>query len=820
MDAPTSKHRGHAAAVCACALIAGLILGDRMSPRDARVAGVAGACAAVLGLASALGAPGRRPRLLELGRPEGLILAGLVLSGFARGAAVGGASQEQLALGDAHEGSAWCQGDITLAGGRCMLAVRAIRPVEAAAPRGLPVPLRVLLPRPGPTVLGSALGGRVPYEGYVRLRPGRGATSPGAFDERSALRADGCGACGWLLVGHIEEPAARGVASPGLLGQGARQWAAQAGEQLRAALARRIGGEPGAFAACFTLGPSQHLQPPPSYALALWRCGATHVQAVSGMHVALLGAGMLVLLGALPCRPAPRWLALAAALILYAALVGPSVSVSRAAAAGALWAALRAAGRRPSGRSLLLVVAAAGLWTAPGVWRLPGWRLTYLVSLSLIGIAGRSPGGRRGRLRALRDGAATLIAAQASAWPLVLAHFGWASPLFLLSNAVLVPLCGLLMPVLCGALLLAGLPALPAGLACGPAVAAVRAFVAAAEALGQVCDRWVVGGGLDVDLGLAASLLAALACNAVRWSRAARLAAAVAIACAATVGAVMDEPAPRMLVLDAGQGDCCIVAWGDETWVVDAGPLPATAGRARWAISRALRRLGRKQIDRLLLTHADLDHCGGVAEILAARIPVRVLHHPAHWEPDPWLRTAIGTLQRAGSAVQPLVAGDLLSVREARAELLNPPAGARARAGGDNETCLAMRLVAGEWAAILPGDAPSAIARSWIDAGWPLKAAVLAAAHHGSRGSTPEALLAAAAPRVLLISAGRGNAFGHPHREVLERARAAGCVVLRTDRDGSILIARGNRGWFACPWGAAERSIDLGAPPGGPRRRP
>ena len=55
--------------------------------------------------------------------------------------------------------------------------------------------------------------------------------------------------------------------------------------------------------------------------------------------------------------------------------------------------------------------------------------------------------------------------------------------------------------------------------------------------------------------------------------------------------------------------------------------------------------------------------------------------------------------------------------------------------------------------------------------------------------STPDRSLRAAwRPQLALISAGRGNAFGHPTREVLERLEGAGARVLRTDRDGEITV--------------------------------
>ncbi|HNV23237.1 MAG TPA: hypothetical protein PKM22_16395 [Candidatus Hydrogenedentes bacterium] len=63
---------------------------------------------------------------------------------------------------------------------------------------------------------------------------------------------------------------------------------------------------------------------------------------------------------------------------------------------------------------------------------------------------------------------------------------------------------------------------------------------------------------------------------------------------------------------------------------------------------------------------------------------------------------------------------------------------------------------------------------------------VLKVAHHGSRFSTGDTLLAAARPRYAIISVGR-NSYGHPTRETLERLRVSGATVLRTDRQGTLI---------------------------------
>ncbi|NTV37798.1 MAG: LacI family DNA-binding transcriptional regulator [Anaerolineales bacterium] len=94
---------------------------------------------------------------------------------------------------------------------------------------------------------------------------------------------------------------------------------------------------------------------------------------------------------------------------------------------------------------------------------------------------------------------------------------------------------------------------------------------------------------------------------------------------------------------------------------------------------------------------------------------------------------------------------------------------------------------------------------------------VLQAPHHGSATSSTSALLNAAAPAMTVISAGRGNRFGHPHRAVLDRYRAAGALVLRTDLDGAIRLRTDGRTATATTF--TGRTVRL-LPVTGPLRAP
>ncbi|GAB6877225.1 ComEC/Rec2 family competence protein [Thermaerobacter litoralis] len=106
---------------------------------------------------------------------------------------------------------------------------------------------------------------------------------------------------------------------------------------------------------------------------------------------------------------------------------------------------------------------------------------------------------------------------------------------------------------------------------------------------------------------------------------------------------------------------------------------------------------------------------------------------------------------------------------------------------GENDQSLVLRVACGGPRLLLVGDLERAGEEELLRRGVDLRADVLKVAHHGSRGATTPAFLAAVAPRLAVVSVGP-NPYGLPHVETLARLRRAGIPVLRTDRLGAIRI--------------------------------
>jgi competence protein ComEC len=157
---------------------------------------------------------------------------------------------------------------------------------------------------------------------------------------------------------------------------------------------------------------------------------------------------------------------------------------------------------------------------------------------------------------------------------------------------------------------------------------------------------------------------------------------------------------------------------------------------------------------------------------------------PAH-EP---MRDLLVAAVQAGVNVSPLRAGMVLGLGSVRIRVLHPPAPDWERPRVRNDDSVVLEVVHGDVAVLLTGDVGAAVERMLAPRLTPARIRVLKVAHHGSRTSSAAALLESWRPQVALVSAGRGNTFGHPSPEVLRRLESIGARVLRTGRDGQITI--------------------------------
>ncbi len=260
--------------------------------------------------------------------------------------------------------------------------------------------------------------------------------------------------------------------------------------------------------------------------------------------------------------------------------------------------------------------------------------------------------------------------------------------------------------------------------------------------------------------------------------------------------------------LDVGQGDCILVRVSTgQTYLFDCGST-SRSSVGEYVLLPCLKYYGIRSIDALFVSHPDADHVNGAMELLAmgdkSGIVVRQLVLPAIREADreeqmgELVEAAENSSQSTPVLVGYLSAGESWDCGGAVFTCLHPARNYSAEDANQYSECLLVefkekdRKQAGQkWTLLLTGDVEGSgeeallkeLQRRNIGA-----LTVLKAAHHGSRNSTSEELLAWLTPKVTVISCGRDNRYGHPHKELLERLEASGTYVLQTAQRGAITI--------------------------------
>ncbi len=232
--------------------------------------------------------------------------------------------------------------------------------------------------------------------------------------------------------------------------------------------------------------------------------------------------------------------------------------------------------------------------------------------------------------------------------------------------------------------------------------------------------------------------------------------------------------------LDVGQGDCAVVLCDGEAMVIDGGPR-TSAGM----VYRYIREiLGLRHIDYVISTHPHADHVYGLSSVLNAA-PADLLLSPVREWDSKAFEYMLKYAAKQGTPLAVPAVGDTLRLGGAVVTVLHcwPEAVSESRT---NDASIVLRIDYGKTSFLFTGDAEDWSEYMMLDAGVSLKADVLKVSHHGSGTASTKPFLEAVQPSWAVISVGKSNEYGHPHRQVLERLEKIGAKTLRTDEQGTI----------------------------------
>lgn len=637
------------------------------------------------------------------------------------------------------------------------------------------------------------------------VRAPREFRNPGSFSYTRYLMIQGVGAQA-SARGRLEKVGSRA----GPFVSFASAWR----RRLKRAIRASVDGEPQAVLTALATGDRSSLSPETREQFS--RAGISHLLAISGMHVGYVLVLVFFLL---------RWMfrawpslierfpisKLAAGFSLpivwlYIVFVGYPLSAIRAGLMLTVYLAGVVLGLRQDGPTSLAAAVIAVLIV------MPLSVLDISFQLSVAAVAGilllGNPLGQRMRRRE-RPGLsarflasvgallAISIAAAAFTAPLVAHGFGVVTALGPVVNLLAVPLmAGAIMPlVLTASVLTLAYPPLSPFVWRG-AGALVQLLMSLAQSVqdwgAPFSGNWFPS-STEVLLAYAGLALVMLGFRAWRGKA---LIVTAAFSAAVCIDAMALNVAPLIggklsaTYFDVGQGDSSLIRFPrGKTMLIDGGGLKGSSiDVGKSVLTPALRRLGVKRIDWIVVTHPHFDHFGGLESVLKAFEVGEMFINgraPEEEEAALWaslletarsagvrITTVAGAPTRieSGGAVASITPSPLLSPKEL------------------NDTSLMIGVRYGERRYLFTGDLEAMGEEAALRSGAKIDADVLQVGHHGSRDASSEVFLTAVSPGIAVISVGRDNRYGLPDDQTISRLKAKGVRLFRTDNRGAITI--------------------------------
>lgn len=241
--------------------------------------------------------------------------------------------------------------------------------------------------------------------------------------------------------------------------------------------------------------------------------------------------------------------------------------------------------------------------------------------------------------------------------------------------------------------------------------------------------------------------------------------------------------------IDIGQGDAVLLEESGEFALIDAG-LP----EGKDTLLAYLREAGVQSLKYVVMTHPHADHIGGMTAVVSAFPVEKVLMPDFEKAPYPTTSLFLGLLTRIeerGLAVQTMVQGEVYPLGTGTIRVVHDGVWT-----ADNYNLISTGLLfeAGGLRYLSTGDAEKPNEAVMLEEAENLPANLFKAGHHGSSTSNTLPFLQAVSPQIVVISCATGNSYGHPHREPLKVFQEVGAQVLRTDRNGSVLVRPDQQG--------------------------
>jgi competence protein ComEC len=230
--------------------------------------------------------------------------------------------------------------------------------------------------------------------------------------------------------------------------------------------------------------------------------------------------------------------------------------------------------------------------------------------------------------------------------------------------------------------------------------------------------------------------------------------------------------------INVGQADSILLQQGSSSMLIDAG----NNGDDK-TVKNYISQQGITKLDYIVGTHPHEDHIGGMDYIINS-FQIGKIYMPKATSTTKTYQDVINAISNKGMQINVPKPGDTFKLGDATCTILAPNSSSYEDL---NNYSIVIKVTFGSNSFMFDGDAEDISENEMLAKGYDISADVLKVGHHGSSSSTTQAFLNKVNPKYAVISVGKGNDYGHPHKTTMEKLQEKGIKVYRTDENGTIV---------------------------------